>query len=102
MRQNYKRGTRKACNAVKRMLTTGRRDAYAKSDYTSSSIPIFKGQQVDDLQYNESGRARVSLELGRDVIEAIDTLRVEWGIRTRGAIVERLLQELLLEGEEQA
>ena len=54
---------------------------------------------MDDLQYNENGRARVSLELGRDVIEAIDTLRVEWGIRTRGAIVERLLQELLIGDE---
>ena len=51
---------------------------------------------MDDLQYNENGRARVSLELGRDVIQAIDTLRVEWDLRSRGAIVERLLQEILL------
>jgi metal-responsive CopG/Arc/MetJ family transcriptional regulator len=54
---------------------------------------------MDDLQYNENGRARVSLELGRDVIEAIDKLRVEWDLRSRGAIVERLLQELLIGDE---
>ena len=50
-----------------------------------------------DLQYNESDRARVSLELSRDIIEALDKLRAEWGVRTRGAIVERLLIELLLD-----
>ena len=54
---------------------------------------------MEDLQFNESGRARVSLELGRDVIEAIDKLRVEWDLRSRGAIVERLLQELLIGDE---
>jgi len=54
---------------------------------------------MDDLQYDESGRARVTLELSRDIIEAIDKFRTEWGLRSRGAIVERLLQELLLENE---
>ena len=56
--------------------------------------------KTDGIQYNESGRARISLELGRDVIEAIDKLKVEWNLRTRGVIVERLLQELLIVGEE--
>jgi metal-responsive CopG/Arc/MetJ family transcriptional regulator len=55
---------------------------------------------MDDLQYNESGRARVSLGLGQDVIQAIDKLRAEWDLRSRGAIVERLLQELLIRDEE--
>ena len=54
---------------------------------------------MDDLQYDESGRASVTLELSRDIIEAIDNFRTEWGLRSRGAIVERLLQELLLENE---
>ena len=54
---------------------------------------------MDDLQYDDSGRARVTLELSRDIIEAIDKFRTEWGLRSRGAIVERLLQELLLENE---
>ena len=54
---------------------------------------------MDDLPYDESGRARVTLELSRDIIEAIDKFRTEWGLRSRGAIVERLLQELLLENE---
>ncbi len=55
---------------------------------------------MDDLQYNEFGTARVSLELSREIIEAIDKLRAEWGLRTRGAIVERLLFELLLAKDE--
>lgn len=56
---------------------------------------------MDNLQHNESDMARVSLELSRDIIEALDKLRAEWGVRTRGAIVERLLQELLLANEEE-
>ena len=58
--------------------------------------------KTDGIQYNQSGVARVSLELSREIIESIDKLRAEWGLRTRGAIVERLLQELLLEGDEKA
>ena len=54
---------------------------------------------MDDLQYDDSGRARVSLELSRDIIEILDRFRTEWGLKSRGAIVERLLQELLLENE---
>jgi metal-responsive CopG/Arc/MetJ family transcriptional regulator len=54
---------------------------------------------MDDLQYDESERARVTLELGRDIIEVIDKLSTEWRLSSRGAIVERLLQELLLENE---
>ena len=51
---------------------------------------------MDDLQYNEFGVARVSLELSREIIEEIDKFKAEWGVRSRGAIVERLLQELLI------
>ena len=56
---------------------------------------------MDDLQYNEFGTTRVSIELSRDIIEALDKIRAEWGVRSRGAIVERLLQELLLANEEE-
>ena len=56
---------------------------------------------MDELQYNEFGVARVSLELSREIIEALDKLRAEWGVRTRAVIVERLLQELLLANEEE-
>ena len=51
---------------------------------------------MDELQYNEFGVARVSLELSREIIESIDKFKAEWGVRSRGAIVERLLQELLI------
>lgn len=52
---------------------------------------------MSELEYDEYGRARVTLELSRDIIEAIDKFRIEWGLSSRGAIVERLLKELLLE-----
>jgi len=51
---------------------------------------------MDDLQYDVSGRAKVTLELSRDIIEILDRFRAEWGLKSRGAIVERLLQELFL------
>ena len=38
---------------------------------------------------------RISLELSEGLLNTIDQLKREWGLRSRGAIVERLLQELL-------
>ena len=38
---------------------------------------------------------RVSLELSEGLLNTIDQFKREWGLRSRGAIVERLLQELL-------
>ncbi len=40
------------------------------------------------------GRRRVSLELPVEWLEKIDALKAEWGLRNRGDILERLLQEL--------
>ena len=40
------------------------------------------------------GRKRFSLELQSELIEKIDLLKSEWGVRSRGAALERLLQEL--------
>jgi hypothetical protein len=39
-------------------------------------------------------RRRFSLELPVDLLGKIDSLKAEWGLRSRGDIVERLLQEL--------
>lgn len=39
-------------------------------------------------------RRRFSLELPVELLEKIDGLKAEWGLRSRGDIVERLLQEL--------
>lgn len=39
-------------------------------------------------------RRRFSLELPLELLEKIDGLKAEWGLRSRGDIVERLLQEL--------
>ena len=42
-------------------------------------------------------RRRITLQLPRHLVQGIDRLRVEWGLRSRGDTVERLLGELLTE-----
>ncbi len=43
---------------------------------------------------HESQRRRFSLELPVELLGKIDALKAEWGLRSRGDIVERLLHEL--------
>lgn len=47
----------------------------------------------DDVQ----GRRRITLQLPTHLIEGIDRLRSEWGLRSRGDTVERLIGELLVD-----
>ena len=42
----------------------------------------------------EEERINVKIELPISLLAKIDDLRIEWGIRSRGDIIERLLQEL--------
>ena len=46
-----------------------------------------------------SAKERVSIELSKDVISALDNLSKELGLRSRGALVEKLLTELLIPEE---
>lgn len=47
---------------------------------------------------NESQeRRRITLQLPNHLVQGIDRLRIEWGLRSRGDTVERLLGELLTE-----
>ncbi|MDP4707063.1 MAG: ribbon-helix-helix protein, CopG family, partial [Cyanobium sp. MAG_237] len=48
----------------------------------------------------DPNRRRFSLELPVDLLDKIDALRAEWGIRSRGDILERLLQEIFPNSEE--
>ena len=52
---------------------------------------------MGQLEYDNFGYTRPSLELPRDVMEGVEVLRIKWGLRSRGAIIERLLRELLIE-----
>ena len=45
-------------------------------------------------------RRRFSLELPVDLLEKIDGLKAEWGLRSRGDILERLLEGLFPSGDE--
>ena len=38
----------------------------------------------------------ISIELSREVLTLIDQIKGELGLRSRGALIERLLEELLL------
>ena len=48
----------------------------------------------------DPNRRRFSLELPVDLLDKIDALRAEWGIRSRGDILERLLLEIFPNSEE--
>ena len=52
---------------------------------------------MSQLEYDNRGYTRLSLELPRDVMEEVEVLRIKWGLRSRGAIIERLLRKLLIE-----
>jgi hypothetical protein len=43
-------------------------------------------------------RRRLTLELSRERIDHIDALKKEWGLRNRGDVLERLLEELFTTG----
>ena len=51
-------------------------------------------EQDDDQQQQ---KRRITLQLPNDVIDWIDRFRGEWGLRSRGDTVERLLRELFTE-----
>lgn len=50
-----------------------------------------------DTKAMEEERIRLTIEFSRSLLEKIDELRRSWGFRSRGATVERLLQELFAE-----
>jgi Arc/MetJ-type ribon-helix-helix transcriptional regulator len=52
---------------------------------------------VSTPDIDPKARRRITLQLPRHLVEGIDRLRVEWGLRSRGDTVERLLGELLTE-----
>jgi Arc/MetJ-type ribon-helix-helix transcriptional regulator len=52
---------------------------------------------VSTPEIDPKERRRITLQLPRHLVEGIDRLRVEWGLRSRGDTVERLLGELLTE-----
>lgn len=45
---------------------------------------------------------RVTLEVDREVIEALEEVREKLGLRSRSYLINRLLRELLLDEEQQS
>ena len=50
---------------------------------------------------DEPGRRRISLDLSDEMVKWLDSLKPEYGLRARGAIVERLLTLLRDEGDDE-
>ena len=46
------------------------------------------------MSQRETDKRRISLELSEELLEWIDGLKGQLGLRSRGATVERLLQEV--------
>ena len=46
-----------------------------------------------------SNTKRISIDLPEELISRFDQLRKEWGFRARGAVIEKLLTELLQEDD---
>ena len=49
---------------------------------------------------SSDAKQRISLDLTRELVSHLDGLRREWGLRSRGHVLERLLDDLFGSGEE--
>ena len=50
---------------------------------------------VPVVEKNDQTRRRISLELSEELLIWMDSFKAEWGLRSRGDILERLLEQLL-------
>ena len=63
---------------------------------------IFKLKQLKKVLLNipeNSNTKRISIDLPEELISRFDQLRKEWGFRSRGPVIEKLITELLKEDE---
>ncbi len=51
------------------------------------------------MSSTENSNKRISIDLPEDLISRFDQLRKEWGFRARGAVIEKILKELLQEDD---
>ena len=49
---------------------------------------------------DNEGLRRISVDLPNDLIDRFDELKDQWGLRRRGAVLERLLETLFEEENE--
>ena len=47
------------------------------------------------VEKSDQTRRRISLELSAELLDWIDGLKAEWGLRSRGDILERVLDQLV-------
>ena len=50
---------------------------------------------------DHEGVSRISVDLPSDLIDRFDELKDQWGLRRRGAVLERLLETLFDDNENQ-
>ena len=64
------------------------------------STPIGPEGEVDRLTDDGSkDRKRITITVSNQLVDLIDQLRKDWKVRARGAVVERLLEDLLIDPE---
>jgi hypothetical protein len=52
---------------------------------------------MDEGQGNSASKVRITLEIDHEVCLAIERLRKEMGLKSRGFLINRLLRELLID-----
>ena len=49
----------------------------------------------DNSEQNNTDQIPVRVTLSKDIVELLDQLKVEYGARTRGRVIEMLLRDLI-------
>ena len=49
----------------------------------------------DNSEQNNTDQIPVRVTLSKDIVELLDQLKAEYGARTRGRVIEMLLQDLI-------
>ncbi|MEB3173469.1 MAG: DnaJ domain-containing protein [Cyanobacteriota bacterium] len=54
---------------------------------------------ITSQEGNSQGKRKITLQLSHELVEQLDRLRSEWGLRSRGDTVERLIGDLFIDPE---
>jgi len=63
------------------------------------STPIRSEVEVDRLSGDGTKARKITITVSSQLVDLIDQLKAEWGMRARGTVVERLIEELLPDPE---
>ena len=64
------------------------------------STPITPAKEVDRLSGDGTKARKITITVSSQLVDLIDQLKGEWGMRARGTVVERLVEQLLTEPDD--